>query len=825
MKNGRKHFALAIGIVTSLMGWTATYSDLPAFYISPDGDDRGSGTAEEPFISLEAARDAIRALRERAPDAFRGAEVVLREGRYFRRQSFRLEARDSGLPDAPVTYRAANGERVILDGGYIVSGHLFKPVTDPEMRERLLPDARDRVLKLDLRALDIHEYGQFGPRGWGRPDIHPPMELFLDGIPQRVARWPNEGSIPLGEVLKSGVQVPTSTLGEDPDSGDASKSRNAVFRYNTDRATRWTQADDLFISGLFGVTWAHDTIRIATIDLEEEVFITDGPHHYGFHQPGRPANFETHYHAVNLLEEIELPGEYFIDRTNGALYFLPPYPLDDSLIQLSALAQPFFHLDGASHIHIRGLWMENARDRGVVIRDGTENLIVGCTIRALGQQAIDLQGGQAHRVESSDIYYTGRGGISLSGGDRRKLVPSRHVVYNCDIHRFNRWIRFYNPGVSARGVGARLAHNHIHHSLHQAIVFSGNDHVIEKNEIHHVLLDISDMGSIYIGRNPTFAGNHIRYNFFHHLFHPHQRGPGVQAIFLDDDTIFAAQIFGNVFYRAGSSGVIKFHGGGGASIANNISIAGPQLVQDGPGTEAGMARALSKMHTDQPHGHGFPKMLEEMNISEPPFRTRYPYLYETYAGLFHPYRIDPEDPEAGARAPRWNNFETDVHGDHFEDPEQLDFRLRPDSPLFDGVATGVVDRIQGADGDDIPFAPIPFEKMGLVAGPDRPALGPRAFEKLGPRNEAKLTAAEADVQCWWAPSHGADFYRVIFATDAAMQDVVLVREVETNHLIVDELNPGGTYYWEVEAVISRSRSNRGTRRADGAPWSFHVGSP
>jgi len=231
-------------------------------------------------------------------------------------------------------------------------------------------------------------------------------------------------------------------------------------------------------------------------------------------------------------------------------------------------------------------------------------------------------------VDACDIHHTGRGGVSLRGGDRPSLEPGEHFVINSDIHHFNRWISFYNPGISASGVGHYLANNHLHQALHQAIVFGGNDHLFEFNEIDRVLNDISDMGSIYIGRNPTFAGNIIRYNFFHHLTPAHEGGPGVQAIFFDDDTIYVAQVFGNVFYQTGSTGVIKFNGGGGASIANNIAIESPQLVQNPLGHVKGINKAISKMLTDEPFQHGFPAMVAAMNISEDPFRSRYPYLYD-----------------------------------------------------------------------------------------------------------------------------------------------------------------------------------------------------
>jgi len=476
---------------------------------------------------------------------------------------------------------------------------------------------------------------------------------------------------------------------------------------------------------------------------------------------------------------------------------------------LSSLAELFIQIRNASHIHIEGITFENSRGMGIQIQAGQDVRIAGCTFRAIGQNGIVITGGRAHQVLSCDIYHAGRGGIHVSGGDRTTLEPAGHRVSNCDIHSYNRWIQGYNPGIAVSGVGIHLEHNHFHCALHQAITFAGNDHRFQYNEIHHVLKDIADMGSIYVGRNPTFAGNVIQHNFFHHLFDYQTGGPGVQAIFFDDDTIYVAKVFGNVFYKTGSTGVIKFHGGGGAPIVNNIAIDCPQLVQDGPGDKRGIERAIQKMHTDQPHQHGFPRMVAEMNIDRPPFRTRYPYLYLTYADRWNP------------GTPRWNNVEiADDMGD-FVDPSNLNFQLKDDSPILDRKTHNVIDPVTDRQGEDVPFERIPFEKIGLHQDAYRRYLGPAAFCKLGPDDGAVGLKAD-QVRLWWSPSHNADEYRVSVATDADMQDGLIEKTVKTNHLLLDPLKAGQTYYWQVEAHITRSRSNRGRLAASEDPWRFRT---
>ena len=115
-------------------------------------------------------------------------------------------------------------------------------------------------------------------------------------------------------------------------------------------------------------------------------------------------------------------------------------------------------------------------------------------------------------VVGCDVYATGDGGISLSGGDRDTLAPAGLFAENNHIHHWSRWNRMYRHGISLHGVGNRAAHNLLHHSPHTAIFFSGNDHVIELNEIHDVCNESNDAGAIYAGRDWTMRGTVIRHN-------------------------------------------------------------------------------------------------------------------------------------------------------------------------------------------------------------------------------------------------------------------------------------------------------------------------
>ncbi len=172
-----------------------------AFYVAPDGDDANPGTKARPFRTLERARDAVRVLKKQTALPKGGVVVWLRGGEYRRRKSFELTAADSGEFDAPVVYRAWSGEKVVVSGGVEVRG--FRPATPADAPNRLPKEARPHVVVADLKALGITDFGSIQPRGFGLKPVPAHLELFFNGEPMRLARWPN----PVGQVAKDFVTI------------------------------------------------------------------------------------------------------------------------------------------------------------------------------------------------------------------------------------------------------------------------------------------------------------------------------------------------------------------------------------------------------------------------------------------------------------------------------------------------------------------------------------------------------------------------------------------------------------------------------------------
>ena len=117
--------------------------------------------------------------------------------------------------------------------------------------------------------------------------------------------------------------------------------------------------------------------------------------------------------------------------------------------------------------------------------------------------------GESNGISNSHLYKLGQGGIDISGGNRITLSAGNNRAKNRYIHDYNRLVKTYRPGIRHSGVGNAVTGNIIESATHTAISFSGNDHIIEYNEITSVVNETGDAGAIYTGRDWTARGKVI----------------------------------------------------------------------------------------------------------------------------------------------------------------------------------------------------------------------------------------------------------------------------------------------------------------------------
>jgi len=669
------------------------------YYVAPNGNDRWSGRlaapnaarTDGPFATLEQARDAVRKVRQGAKEKRSGVTVYLRGGIYRIMRTFAVESQDGGASAAaPTIYRAYRNKEVRLVGGQEVGG--WQAVRDEAIAKRLDPAAREHVQQTDLKAQGITDFGKLTPRGFGRPTTPAALELFFQDRPMTLARWPN------GDAWATIKAAPKGAEG-------------GVFTVDSDRLARWMQSDDVWVHGYWNYDWADTYEKVASLDPEARAITTQPPHGAYGYAPGR------RFYALNILEELDAPGEYYLDRKTGILYFWPPADLKQGKTVVSLLETPLITIRNAAHIILRGLTLEATRGAGLEISGCDACLVAGCTVRNLGTNGIDITGGTHCRVQSCDLYELGDSGVHVGGGDRKTLTPGGHSVINCEIHHQSRWDRTYRPAIGIDGVGNRASHNLIYDGPHNAILMGGNDHIVEYNDISRVCTQTGDAGAVYMGRDLVQRGTIIRYNHFHDIgptIKANQEGryDEVMAVYLDD-CYCGVTILGNLFERAGRS--IMVGGGRDNTIENNLFVdCNPaiHIDQRGKGWAAKYFALGGEWHILE--------HAQEVPYNQPPYSVRYPHIAALltddpaaakYNRIVRNIRIGSGkwiDWLDGLNETTVETHDNWTEGDPgFIAPAAHDYRLRPNAPA---LKTG--------------FQPLPLSKIGLQHDEYRHKLPP-----------------------------------------------------------------------------------------------------
>ena len=520
-------------------------------YVATNGNDTWSGylpapnanRTDGPVATLTRALALARTAKKRAgsnPDAD-GARIFLRGGTYPQSKSVVLSEAD-GTQGVPLLISNYNNETVRIIGGQEVSS--WKPLTDETVLSRLDPAVREHVLQADLKAQGITEYGSLQGDVWGGvpPAVNRPLEVFFQGKPMTLARWPNQG---FAQIV------------------DAPKQTNGTFIYDVakvgSRADHWSQLEDVWLHGYWMFDWADSYLPLKSVDAIQHTLTVPPPQDtYGIAKGKR-------FYVLNALSELDTPGEWYLDRKTGVLYFWPPAPITrQNAVTVSTLDQPLLSLQNQRNVHITGLTLEATKGVAVEIDGGSHNLVAGCTIRNVGLMAVRIN-----------------------------------------------------------GVGNRVSHNHLYNGPHNAIQLSGNEHIIEYNDVHDVCRETGDVGAFYMGRDWTMRGNIVRYNYWHNLGGPKGEFGGegffdAMGVYLDD-AASGTTVLGNVFYKAGRG--VLLGGGRDNTIEDNLFIdCSPSVHVDARGI------GWAKKYIEPGGEWQMQQKLAAVDYKNPPYSVKYPHL-------------------------------------------------------------------------------------------------------------------------------------------------------------------------------------------------------
>ena len=596
------------------------------YFVAADGDDTtGDGTLEKPFATPQRARDAIRSL-EKIPAG--GVTVYFRGGVYPVSQTFSLEEQDSGRADAPIVYRAYGDEKVTFNAGKYLDTSKFSAVSG-EMKQKLSSSqAQGAVVVADLDELGYGAFEKIAITN-GNAVVNTPL-FVQDGKMLKLSRYPNaeENSDWLtGKTVNRGYATnPSLSI---PANQHLQGTGLSKASYTDDTISSWTfNLEDLIFQGYWRYDWYTEAIY-ATLDQQTKTIEAKEAMLYGMDNlSNHPV---TTFRVLNVYEELDEPGEWYVDRTANKIYLYPYGEMtSESVLQTTVANFPVVTMKNTSYVTLHGIELTGGKSNAVVIDGGSNNTVDSCDINVFEGKGVIIRNGAGNGLKNSSVRLCGTGGVELGGGDRSTITHAGNFVTNNLISDFS-ISTSTGVGVQISGVGLLVDHNEISGGFGSAIQFTGVDNVMEYNLLHDVCTNSADMGAIYTGRNFADHGNVIRYNHFYNIGNPLNRTFAACAVFTDDGSS-DLDVYGNVIGARGVSAVeaFKVHGGQFNTFTNNLILDAGTAIYNLPWGDAAWKTSLTDTSGQQYNkAQYYDKIASVMN--NPLYIARWPWVGEVAA--------------------------------------------------------------------------------------------------------------------------------------------------------------------------------------------------
>lgn len=528
-------------------------------FVSTVGDDSGDGSEEEPLRTLEKAIDVANEMRE---DSDKLIEILLREGTYSVTNTIKII--NSQKDDSLLKISAYQDEKVTINAGVDIPLSAMN-IADSDFTNAIIdkPNAGS-VLQYNLKDAQIEDFGEISLRGHLISDEKEAQaELSLNGEVQKLAGWPN------GEYTGLIKPIDSNEYGKRTKSGIAN---GCSFKVNYDRPSQWSKPEQAWLSGTIGPNYEFDYYPVSRFDSKEKrVYLSRGALEKYYTEP--------YYRFENVPEELDEPGEYYIDRQSGMLYFYPPEDAPKDSVLTITMSTPtldvsrkapnsMFRIENSKNIVFENLIFKGGRGSAITGKNNSNIKFINCEINSFGENGIRFDASTDITISDCKIHDVGQDGILfVSCGNYQTLSPSNIVVSNNDIYNFARLERSYKTGIDFgyRCVGATAANNHIHNGPHAGMIFYGVNNDIYGNEFDHLVTEFSDMDALYCNNSsyPWERGNKIHNNYFHDIGKSSMNGRhqiNVRAIRTDNRGC-GLNIYENLFYNIGDGG--NGHGNNG----------------------------------------------------------------------------------------------------------------------------------------------------------------------------------------------------------------------------------------------------------------------
>jgi hypothetical protein len=313
-------FATLIGIAASPLHARNEQVLFREFFVSPRGSDTNDGTSAKPFQTLEKARDAVRA---QIPGMKGDIAVTIRGGSYPVRKTIHFGPEDSASGTRRIHYRAASGETPLFTGGVPVTG--WKPHKDGIWKAPLNRSEKLRALYVNgSRAVMANSGRKIRAQGgWG---------------------------------------TYTVTAGQAPWAWQSGQAADGI-QYNVSDLPEITHnVSDVEIQNQ--TTWNKNFVGVREIATEGDKYIFKLQQPYGAiaQQIGWNAGLTLDSEQIihNALELLDQPGEFYFDRAENTVYYIPRPGQDMKTAKVIApVTQTLVQLEGKGLKHrVRNLTFE-----------------------------------------------------------------------------------------------------------------------------------------------------------------------------------------------------------------------------------------------------------------------------------------------------------------------------------------------------------------------------------------------------------------------------------------------------------------------------------
>ena len=811
-----------------------------SIYVSPNGNDLNSGTEEKPLKTIEAAQKRVSQL------AAVGASctVELCGGEYRMEKPVFLGEEDSGTKERPVVYKSKDGEQAIIKGSVSLNTNSAKPVTDESVLERLHPKAKEKVLEINLAEQGIRKEDIFNPEeaAFNGMALYKNGEyncLYIDSAEQELAHWPNGRHYARFKGWETDYDNDRTN-----DSWSNGTSDKFYYADAETAPSRWVNAKNWWVAAFPKNDHAFGRMMVQNIDtaqksikLAQNVFATSGYHGLNVNR----------WQAYNLLEEMDIPGEFYIDREKMKLYFYPPYDIENAKLELSLMSQPIIQIREAHDITFKNIVFTQSRYHAIEMVDVDNVDFVGCTFKYISGIGINVSGSSSAETQKSfwqrsrldgsyntDIrdckfYKIGSAAIDINGGNVDTLTPSNNIIENNIFERTAQRHFLYAEAIVLRGVGHTVRNNEFGGIPSQAIQIWGNDHVVECNEFYDVIQEVTDAGAIYRVNNEIARNALVKYNYFHDFD-------------ITDDFDKHAENLLSPVYRIG----VYWDGFQQGCITEKNIFKNIAMDIHSTGTSAQIYRYNTSVNVARPVRFT-PTLYEEGNVQNCIYNTRdsnltindlvndiydkdlyykrYPELKAWIEDGVNPLTFTKvsENLVIGNLLPasfsdatlRYGQIEMPVSAescDDFVNPEKQDYRLKSGST----TALAMPELLNEDNFTDINVIGV---NNGITYNNET-----SPFKLLYPAN-GQTVYVNDDIEFVWQEAEGATKYRLVVSDNPTLDNPIIDKTTEFNTQTVKSgmFKKNITYYWKVYAS-NPSRNHKSEWTNAGGAYSFNTGS-